>query len=118
MLDPPEELESGYFRQAAGWYPGITTTELLDSVRGWWAASPRTCTRLGVRHAVAVAEGATRGIYEITQWVAPRHDGDYGFSATPIESGPLWETYVGPLGRKVPFSKGARNPIKYWPQRG
>lgn len=64
-LDPPEELEAGYFRTRAGWYPGIPAADLLEATRGWWNVNPRSVERRGVHHVVAVVEGVTRGLYAV-----------------------------------------------------
>ncbi len=117
VLDPPEELEPGYFRLSAGWYPGIPPSELFDATRGWWKVDPREAERRGVNHVVSVAEGVTRGVYEVTSWLGPRRDGRWAFAGAPVETGPLWESYVGELGRRVPFARHSQNPLSYWPRR-
>ncbi len=110
-----EELESGYFRQGAGAYPGMSEEELYDAVRAWWRGDPAAVDRRGVRHVVAVVQGVTRAIYEIKEFIGPRDDGRWGFRGRPVEGGPMWERYVGPWGRRVPFATSAQNPLIYWP---
>lgn len=90
-----EELESGYFRQGAGAYPGMSEEELYDAVRAWWRGNPAAVDRRGVTHVVAVVQGVTRAIYEIEEFIGPRDDGRWGFRGRPVEGGPMWERYVG-----------------------
>jgi hypothetical protein len=112
-----EEMEKGYFREGAGSYPGIDSGRLYDAVRGWWKTSTGALERRGVRHVVAVVEGVTRAIYEIEESLGPRQrDGKWGFKGRLVESGALWEDYVGPLGRRVPFPAHSENPLVYWPR--
>ena len=112
-----EEMEAGYFRGGSGSYPGMTPKELYDAVRGWWVGNPKAVERRRVQHVVAVIEGVTRAIYEIEDFIGPRADGRWGFKGKSIESGRLWEDYVGPWGHRVPFAAYAQNPLIYWPIR-
>ena len=80
---------------------------LFDATRGWWRVSPRTAGRLGVRHAVPVVEGVTRGLYEITEWLDPRADGRCAFNGRIIRRGKLYDAFVGTWGRQAPFVMGA-----------
>lgn len=113
-----EEIEAGYLRSGAGSYPGMSPVELYDAVRAWWKLSPRSVERHGVRHVVAVIQGVTRAIYEIEGWVGPRdEDGRWGFKGRLVDDGDVWLSYVGPLGRRVPFPASAQNPLIYWPLR-
>lgn len=111
-----EEIEAGYLRAGAGSYPGMSPTELYDAVRAWWKVSPKSVERQGVRHVVAVIEGVTRSIYEVQEWVGPR-GGRWAFTGRRIDGGDVWEAYVGPWGRRVPFATHAQNPLVYWPLR-
>jgi hypothetical protein len=111
-----EEIEKGYQRAGAGSYPGMTRTELYDAVRAWWKLSPESVERRQVRHVVAVIAGITRAIYEIGDWIGPRElDGRWGFRGKALSEGELWEAYVGPLGKRVPFTTHSQNPLVYWP---
>lgn len=112
-----EEIEPGYTRGGAGSYPGMSETELYDAVRGWWVGSPAAVQRRGVEHVVAVIQGVTRGIYEVEEFIGPRDDGRWAFKGKILDSGPIWESYVGPWGRRVPFAAYAQNPLIYWPTR-
>jgi uncharacterized protein len=111
-----EEMEPGYRRTGAGFYPGMTPIELYDAVRGWWKLNPRSFQRQGVRHVVAVTEGITRAIYEVDEWIGPHND-RWAFKGRLIDSGRLWEEYIGPWGHRVPFSTHSQNPLVYWPLR-
>lgn len=109
-----EELEPGYFRSGAGWFPQATPIEVFDAVRGWWKVNPEAVERRGVRHVVAVVEGVTRGIYEISNWYH-RGDGRWAFTGAQLVEGALWERYVGAWGRRVTFGTHSQNPLVYWP---
>ena len=117
VLEPPEELEPGYFRTSVGWFPGITAGELLDATRGWWKVNPRVIERRGVRHVVAVVDGVTRGLYAVTSWVGPNTNRRWAFTADVVHRGALWLDYVGELGRQVPFAPHSQNPVSYWPPK-
>jgi hypothetical protein len=71
-----------------------------------------------VRHAVAVAEGVTRGLYEVREWIGPRGDGRFAFGGTIVGEGAAFDAYVGSLGKRVPFAMHAQNAIHYWPVNG
>lgn len=110
----PEEMEPGVWRRGNGYFPGIEPRELLDSARGWWRISPASIQRRGINHAVAVFDGVTRGIMEIGDWMQ-RDDRRRAFAAQPVRSGPVFDAWMGPLGKRVAFVAAARNPITYWP---
>ena len=82
----------------------MTPRELADSTRAWWPVNPATVERLGIRHAVAVHDGVTRALMEIGEWV--RRGNRRAFAAIPLTEGPVYDECVGPLGRKVPFTRG------------
>lgn len=110
-----EEVEPGYFRKGSGWKPRLTDEELYDSVRAWWAVSRASADRHGAKHAVAVFAGVTRAVYRIDDWLGPRADGRWAFSGEWVTAGPVFDAYCGPLGRRVAFAQGSRNPTSYWP---
>jgi len=112
-----EEVEPGYFRKGSGWKPRLTDEELYDSVRAWWAVSRASADRHGAKHAVAVFAGVTRAVYRIDNWLGPRADGRWAFSGDRVTTGPVFDAYCGPLGRRVAFAQGSRNPTSYWPPR-
>lgn len=120
-LTPPlklkrERLEPGYWRAAGGWEPGMNAQALLDATRGWWVVKPQTVARLGIRHAVPVAEGITRAVYEIDEWIGPRSkDGRYAFIGHAVGRGAVRDAYFGRWGRRVPSKQGAQWTIRYWP---
>jgi len=109
-----EEMEPGARRQGNGYYPGISLEELIDSSRGWWRISPATSQRRGIQHAVALYGGVTRVLMEIGGWTQ-RDDGRWCFVATPVLEGPMFDAWIGPLGKRVEFKEAAKNPITYWP---
>ena len=110
-----EEIEHGYFRAGSGWYDGMTDTELMDSVRGWWRISPTSIEQRGIEYVVAFAAGATRAIYRLDSVIGPRNlDGRCAFTLTPIESGPIFDLAVGLEGKQVDFAPGSANPVRYW----
>ena len=112
--DMCEEMEPGVWRRGNGYWPGISLEELIDSARGWWKISPATSESRGIRHAVAVYDGVTRALMEIGTWTQ-RDDDRRCFSATPVLEGPMFDAWIGPLGKRVRFKEAARNPITYWP---
>lgn len=113
-----EEIEPGYFRTGAGWFPGITSQQLYDATRAWWKISPAQVHKRGIRHAVAVVEGVSRALYEIVEWIGPRPtDARHAFSGRQLHEGPEFDYFVGDLGRRVPLSKSAQNPLLYWPRK-
>jgi uncharacterized protein len=111
-----EEMEPGAKRRGNGYYPGISLDELIDSARGWWRIKPSTSQEHCIQHAVAVYDGVTRALMEIGSWTQ-RKDGRRCFVATPVLEGPMFDAWVGPLGKCVAFKEAARNPIIYWPLR-
>lgn len=112
-----DRLEGSSRRVGKGWYHGITDVELYDSMRAWWRVSPANVERLGVRYAVAVHAQVTRGVVEIDRgsW-RRRSDGRYLFAGRLLRSGRAFDAYVGRLGKRVPFTQSAQNPIGYWPR--
>ena len=119
--DQVEEIETGTFREGRGFREDMTPEQLVDSTRAWWAnISPSEVERRGVRHAVAVHRGITRGVMEIGTWIQRGHR--RAFSAVAVTEGPVYDVWVGPLGRFVEFKPGSQSPVTYWPpgssQRG
>lgn len=111
-----ETIEAGYKRGGHGWRPDMSPAELYDAVRGWWKVSPSEMDRIGVKHFVAVAEGVSRAIYEIDQIIGPRKkDGRWAFTGRRLQRGRIWESYVGPWGKRIPFT--SRSAFIYWPPR-
>ena len=109
-----EEIEPGIFRSGRGYREDMSPEELADSTRAWWAnISPTNVKRCGIRHAVAVHGGVTRGVVIIGSWI---QRGDRrAFSAIPLTSGAVFDEWVGPLGRRVSFKRGSQSPVTYWP---
>ena len=114
-LEHGEAMEPGCVRHVAGWDPLMDSATLYDATRGWWRVSPASFRRRGVSHVVAVAQGVTRAIYEVAAWVGPRDDGRFAFKGAVLSAGPIFDAYVGPLGKRVPFASHARNTVHYWP---
>ena len=104
------------YRTGAGYREDMTLAELVDAARAWWRINPERVAREGIRYAVAVHQGITRGVMVIGDWVR-RADGRWAFTATPLTVGPVYDEWVGPSGRTVDFLKGNQNPIAYWPRR-
>lgn len=107
-----EEIESGIFRSGHGYRDDMTPEELAASTRAWWVINPATVERRGIRHAVAVHDGVTRAVMIIGDW--GRRGNRRAFGATPLTHGPVFDEWVGPLGRRVTFKKGSQSPITYW----
>lgn len=110
------EIEPGVHRKGAGYREDMSLTELVDAARAWWRISPERVAREGIRHAVAVHQGITRGVMVIGDWLQ-RADGRWAFAATPLTAGPVYDEWVGRSGRIVDFTKGSQNPIAYWPPK-
>jgi hypothetical protein len=113
--DPGEELEPGYIRAGAGWYPHIPERMLYDATRGWWKLSRTSLTRRGIHHVVPVVRGVTQALYRVDEWIGPREDGRIAFVGVVIGDGAVFSAYVGALGKRVPFVKHSQNPTHYWP---
>lgn len=113
--DQPEEVEPGVFRLGNGYRLDMSGKEIVDSTRAWWTISPKSVQRRGVEHAVTVHRGVTRAVMRIGDWIQ-RDDGKWAFSATLLDGGPVFEAWVGPLGRRVDFAASSQNPITYWPR--
>ena len=116
--DEELEIEPGYFRSGYGYRDGMEDVELSDSIRAWWwNISPGSVKARKTEYAVAVHEGITRGIFKIGENWIQRDDGRWAFDVEPIASGEAFESWVGPLGRRVSdhFRKGNQNPIRYYP---
>ena len=112
--DDYEEIEPGTFRPGHGYREGMTPEEVAQSTRAWWAnISPANIERRGIRHAVAVHDGVTRGVMVMGNWT--RRGTRRAFAATPLTVGPVYDEWVGPLGRRVPFARGSQSPVTYWP---
>ena len=120
--DDQELPRAGY-----GYRDGMALVELYDSARAWWVLNPTRAANY--RYAVAVHDGITRGVWEITEdswraWDATargRSRRRWAFEATPA-SAEVQEAFVGSDGRRIPRLRpgggplfGAGNPIAYWP---
>ena len=112
--DMDEEIEPGVWRRGNGYYPDMHLDELVDATRAWWKISPRSVHQRQIRHAVAVHNGVTRAIMQIGGWTR-RDDGRQAFAATAVLKGAEFDAWVGPVGRRVPFTTASQNPIVYWP---
>lgn len=112
--EQPEEIESGRWRAGNGYRPGMPVSELVDATRAWWKMSPASVGQRDIEHAVAVHEGVTRAVMKIGDWTQ-RDDGRWAFAAEPIEEGPVFDAWIGNVGRRVAFVAAAQNPIYYWP---
>ena len=99
--DRPEEIESGVWRAGNGYRPAMTVNELMDATRAWWRMSPDSVEQRGIEHAVAVHEGVTRAVMKIGDW-KQRDDGRWAFAAEPIEEGPIFDAWIGDVGRRPP----------------
>lgn len=113
-----ETIEPGHVRAGYGWRLGIPPGELYDASRAWWRVDPQGMQARGVSHFVAVAEGVTRAVYEVTGSIGPRTtDGQrrWAYQGRRLTGGSIFDNYVGPLGRRPPLPKGSRGPI-YWPR--
>ncbi len=111
--DQREQIEPGVFRSGLGYREGMSPQELADSTRAWWRISPATVERRGIRHAVAVHGGVTRGVMAIGGWT--QRGNRRVFAATPVTHGPVFDEWVGSLGRRVAFRPGHQSPVAYWP---
>jgi hypothetical protein len=112
-------------RLGYGFRPDMTPAELYESVRAWWVLDPKRAE--GFQYAVAVHQGITRGVWEITPgpWKAssPRPDGStrWSFDGTPATHD-IVDAFVGANGKRIPRFRedgrnvfGQANPIGYWP---
>ena len=113
-----EEVEAGYFRKGGGWYEGIDSETLRDSVRAWWRFKPATVDERGIEHVAAVLAGRTLAVYKLNGLIGPRADGRWAMWIEEITSGPLFDEIVGTTGRLIYFRHGSASPIRYWPLAG
>lgn len=84
----------------------------------WWVISPDQVRRRGIDHVVPIYRGVTRGLFRLdgTSW---ERSGQrrWGFVATPVLSGALFDEVVGPHGHRVAGkARGSQNPVMYWPR--
>lgn len=94
----------------------IDLNELGLSSCCWWVLSESEVERRGIRFAVGVYRGVTRGLFEIDHSSWEKRGKRSGFQCTPVISGDVWESVVGPHGhRVVGMRRGSQNPIRYWP---
>lgn len=110
-----ENIEQTYLRAGKGWHPEISNIEFMDSLRAWWRLSPTTVRSRNIQYLVAVVGDRTIGLMKIETIIGPRLDGRFAFSGYLIQEGPIWETFVGSTGKRVVYSQGSANPIRYWP---
>ena len=110
------EIEPGRYRTGAGYREGMSLDELVDATRAWWRINPERVEREDIRFAVAVHGGVTRAVMVIGDWIQ-RADGRWAFAATPLLDGPVYDEWVGRIGRRVDFPRGSQNPVTYWPPR-
>ncbi len=115
-VDFSYEIEPGNYRSGYGYRDSMSLIELVDSMRAWWRINPARVEWEGIEHAVAVHQGITRAVVEIGDWM-PGPNGRWGFTATPITDGPVYDKWVGPSGRRIHFQKGNQSPVLYWPPR-
>lgn len=125
LYDWKDDVDPDTGRPGHGYRQGMTSAELLESVRAWWVLSPQRAERYA--YAVALHNGITRGVWAITpgSWVSwiPRAERGlrWAFSGTDAPAD-IVESFVGPIGRRVPHRRpdgsvlfGSANPIGYWP---
>ncbi|MDE0580398.1 MAG: hypothetical protein OXI29_11065 [bacterium] len=99
--DEEMEIEQGYFRSGYGYRDGMTDAEMGDSVRAWWEISPESVKTRRAEYAVAVHDGITRGLFKIGRKWIRRDDGRRAFDVEPMTSGKAFDSWVGPLGRRI-----------------
>jgi len=105
-------MPGGRIRNGHGYYAGMPDEALADSLRGWWRLSPDRVRRLDIQHAVAVHEGVTVGVVKIGEWHR-RDDGRWAFEDLPA-SARVRHAWLGDVGRNLPTSASAQNPVRYW----
>ena len=104
-------------RKAAGYKPEATYQQIVDATRAWWKIDPKRVKARGIEIAVATHKGVSRAVMEIGEW-QQRSDGRWAFEATPITDGPIFDKWVGPLGKRIPYRRGVQSPVLYWPFKG
>lgn len=120
--DGEESVPGGRFRAGYGfreqWIDRshVDLDELALSTSCWWVLSESEVDRRGIRFAVGVYRGVTRGLFEIDNSSWEKRGKRSGFQCSPVTSGDAWEAVVGPHGHRVlGMPKGSQNPIRYWP---
>ena len=104
----------------------MSDEDLYQSVRGIWRIDVNRVR--AYPYAVAVHAGVTRGVWEIdhSSWRTFRdHNNNprVAFEGEAITSGPVFDDFVGPLGRQVPTLRpssqrhvfGNQAVTAYWP---
>ena len=116
-------------RPGYGYRPGMTPEELYETTRAWWVLDPQRAE--GFRYAVAVHQGVTQAVWEITpgSWKPsssnsspkPGESVRWSFEGRPAPT-EVVDAFVGPRGKRVPRFRpsglnvfGQANPIAYWP---
>jgi uncharacterized protein len=120
-LGPWQEWRDGFDdRKGIGFRPGMSDDDLYKSVHGVWVLRPDTAMKYP--YAVAVYAGITRGVWEIDQTRWRRVENRWAWDGRQITSGPVFEAFIGELGRRVPerrrdrrYTFGHGSVIAYWP---
>lgn len=83
----------------------------------WWVISPDRVRRRGIAHVVPLYRGVTRGLLRLDDASWEPSGSRWGFVATPVLTGELFDAVVGPHGHRVPGkARGSQNPVMYWPR--
>lgn len=69
----------------------------------------------GIEYVVCVVNGVTRALYRPDAWFGARK-GRVAFTEDIVRSGPVFDVYVGPYGKRVPFTENSQNPVLHWPR--
>lgn len=92
--------------------------ELEMATASWWVVSPEQVARRGIEYVVPLFRGVTRALLKVDldSWEA-NEGGRWGFTATAVLGGEVYDEVVGTHGHRVPGrARGAQNPILYWPR--
>jgi hypothetical protein len=107
-----QEMEKGVLRFGYGYRPGMSDSELLDATRGWWRINPERAASFS--HAIAVVHGVTKLVLRIGDQWTHREDDRWCFTAELDDDAELNKIWIGPRGRRIPFSRGDQSAIRYW----
>ncbi|MGI8663864.1 MAG: LEM-3-like GIY-YIG domain-containing protein [Acidimicrobiales bacterium] len=121
-----EEIAGGRTRPGYGFKREWVEPTLRDrdahllemATASWWVITPDQVRRRGITHVVPLYRGVTRGLCAIDDASWERSGARrWGFVASPVLAGDLFDAVVGAHGHRVPGrAHGSQNPVLYWPR--
>jgi hypothetical protein len=115
-------------RDGYGYYRGMSDQALYESTRAWWKINRNRAK--SYPFVVSIFAGITRAVFEIDvpswrKWTPELHGetaSRAGFEAVRLRDGPIFEAFVGQIGKRIPKLRGdgravfgSGTPLTYWP---